>query len=126
MKRTILALVSVLVLAAAAAGAWLLLGAERPFKGYDGVEQFVEIPPGAGPSSIGRRLAESGVVRDQLSFRVALARSGQARRLQAGEYRFDRPMNTREVIEKLAKGEVFLRPITFPEGLTMRQMSEIY
>jgi UPF0755 protein len=126
MKRAILLILTVLVLAGAAAAAWLLIGAERPYKGYDGVEQFVEIPSGAGPASIGRRLAESGVVRDQLSFRVALARSGQARRLQAGEYRFDRPMNTREVIDKIAKGEVFLRPITFPEGLTIRQMSEIY
>ena len=35
-----------------------------------GVEQFVEIPPGAGPGAIGRRLAGSGVVRDQLSFRI--------------------------------------------------------
>ena len=105
---------------------WLLVGAEQPYKGYEGVEQFVEIPPGAGPASIGRRLAGSGVIRDQLSFRVALARSGQARRLQAGEYRFDRPMTTREVIDKIARGDVFLRPITFPEGLTIRQMAEIY
>jgi UPF0755 protein len=105
---------------------WLLLGAERPYKGYEGAEQFVEVPPGAGPASIARRLAESGVIRDRVSFRVALARSGRARRLQAGEYRFDRPMNTREVIDKIAKGDVFLRPITFPEGLTIRQLSEIY
>ncbi len=126
MKRAVLLMVSVLVVVGSAAAVWLLIGAERPYKGYDGTEQFVEVPPGAGPASIGRRLAESGVIRDQVSFRVALARSGQARRLQAGEYRFDRPMNTREVIDKIARGDVFLRPITFPEGLTVRQMSEIY
>ena len=126
MKRALLVLVSILVLSAAGAAVWLLIGAEKPFKGYEAAEQFVEIPPGAGTASIGRRLAESGVVRDQLSFRVALARSGQARRLQAGEYRFDRPMTTREVIDKIARGDVFLRPVTFPEGLTVRQMSEIY
>ena len=57
------------------------------------------------------------MVRDEPSFRVALWRSGQARRLQAGEYRFDRPMSAREVIDKIARGEVFTRPITFPEGL---------
>jgi peptidoglycan lytic transglycosylase G len=115
-----------IVLVAGAFSVWLLVGAERPYKGYDAAEQFVEIPPGSGPASIGRRLAESGVIRDQLSFRIALARSGQARRLQAGEYRFDRPMTTREVIDKIARGDVFLRPITFPEGLTVRQMAEIY
>jgi UPF0755 protein len=105
---------------------WLLLGAEQPYKGYDAAEQFVEIPPGAGPAAIGRRLTAAGVVRDEASFRIALWRSGQARRLQAGEYRFDRAMSAREVIDKLVRGEVFTRPVTFPEGLTMRQMSQIY
>jgi UPF0755 protein len=117
---------AVLVVAGAGAAVWLLVGAEKPYKGYEGAEQFVEIPAGAGPALIGRRLTESGVVRDRISFRVALARSGQARRLQAGEYRFDQPMSAREVIDKLARGDVFLRPITFPEGLTIQQMAEIY
>jgi peptidoglycan lytic transglycosylase G len=126
MKRALLVFVSLLVLVAGAFSVWLLMGAERPYQGYDGVEQFVDIPPGSGPASIGRRLVASGVIRDQLSFRITLARSGQARRLQAGEYRFDRPMTTGEVIDKIARGDVFLRPITFPEGLTVRQMAEIY
>jgi UPF0755 protein len=126
LRRIFLIVAVVLVVSAAAAAVWLLLGAEKPYKGYETAEQFVEIPPGAGPALIGRRLTESGVVRDPLSFRVALARSGQARRLQAGEYRFDQPMSAREVIDKLARGDVFLRPITFPEGLTIQQMAQIY
>ncbi|HEU4891802.1 MAG TPA: endolytic transglycosylase MltG [Vicinamibacterales bacterium] len=126
MKRALVILLSLVVLFTGAFAVWLLVGAEKPYKGYSGVEQFVEIPPGAGPASIGRRLAQTGVIRDQLSFRITLARSGQARRLQAGEYRFDRPMTTREVIDKIARGDVFLRPVTFREGLTVRQMAEIY
>lgn len=126
MKRLLLALAGLFVLAVAVAAVWLFLRSERPYKGYDGPEQFVEIPSGAGPEAIGRRMAEAGVVRDELSFRVALWRSGQARRLKAGEYRFDRAMSPREVIARLARGDVYLRPITFPEGLTIRQMSQIY
>jgi UPF0755 protein len=126
LRRILLILIAVLVVAAAGAAVWLLVGTEKPYKGYDAAEQFVQIPPGAGPALIGRRLTESGVVRDRVSFRAALARSGQARRLQAGEYRFDRPMSAREVIDKLARGDVFLRPITFPEGLTIQQMAQIY
>jgi UPF0755 protein len=126
MKRALLIVFSLLVVFAGAFGVWLLVGAEQPYKGYEGVEQFVEIPPGAGPASIGRRLTQGGVVRDQLTFRMVLAKSGQARRLQAGEYRFERPMTTREVIDKIARGDVFLRPVTFREGLTVRQMAEIY
>ena len=126
MKRVLLLVSAVLVVIAAAAAVWLVMGSERPYKGYEGREQFVEIPPGAGPAAIGRRLKDAGIVRDEVSFRVALWRSGQARRLQAGEYRFDRPMNAREVIDKIVRGDVFMRPITFPEGLTLRQMSQIY
>jgi UPF0755 protein len=126
LRRILLIVIAVLVVAGAGAAVWLLVGAEKPYKGYEGAEQFVDIPPGAGPGLIGRRLTESGVVRDRISFRVALARSGQARRLQAGEYRFDQPMSAREVIDKLARGDVFLRPITFPEGLTIQQMAQIY
>ena len=93
MRRILLIAIVILAVAGAGAAVWLLVGAEQPYKGYAGAEQFVEIPAGAGPALIGRRLAESGVVRDRVSFRAALARSGQARRLQAGEYRFDRPMS---------------------------------
>ena len=126
MKRVLLALGAVVVVAVALGLVWLLLGAEKPYKGYAAAEQFVEIPAGAGPAAIGRRLQNAGIVRDELSFRIALWRSGQARRLQAGEYRFDRPMSAREVIDKLVRGEVFLKPVTFPEGLTVRQMSGLY
>jgi UPF0755 protein len=114
------------VLGAAALAAWMYLGISRPYKGYAEAEQFVQIPAGAGPSSIGQRLSAAGIIRDRLTFRVELARTGAGRKLQAGEYRFDRPMTVREVVAKLAKGDVFLRPITFREGLTIKQMSELY
>jgi UPF0755 protein len=116
----------ILILAGAAAGAWLYLGVTRPYKGYETPEQFVEIPAGAGPSSIARRLADAGVVRDVNSFRLAVWLSRQGRRLQAGEYRFDRPLSTREVVNKIARGEVYVQPITFREGLTIKQMAELY
>jgi UPF0755 protein len=52
--------------------------------------------------------------------------TGSGRRLQAGEYRFDRPSSAREVAGKIARGEVYVRPLTFPEGLTYKQMSVVY
>ena len=126
MRRILLAGVAVLVLAVAG-GAWRL--AERvkaPFQGYGGGEQFVDLPRGSSPQAIGHALVASGVIRDPLVFRVALWQSGSARQLKAGEYRFDRPMTPREVIDTLVRGDVFMRSITFPEGLTVRQMAEIY
>jgi UPF0755 protein len=109
-----------------AAGAWLYTSVDHPYKGYESAETFVEIPQGAGPAAIGRRLVAAGVVRSRTSFRLALWLTRAGRRLQAGEYRFDHPMSPRQVIEKLARGEVYVRQITFPEGLTIKQMAALY
>lgn len=97
-----------------------------PYKGYEGPEQFVIIAPGTGTVAIGRRLVDSGVMRDEVAFRAALWWTGQSRELQAGEYRFDRPLAAVEVVERLARGDVYARRITFPEGLTIREMAAIY
>ena len=125
MKRLLLAF-GVIILLGAGAAAWLLVGVNRPYRGYEGPEQFVDIPQGAGPAGIARRLAEAGVVRNATTFRLAVWLTGEGRRLQAGEYHFDRAVSARQVVDKLARGEVYLRPLTFPEGLTMRQMADLY
>ena len=111
------------------ASAWrwtLYKRTSEPFKGYDGAEQFVTIEPGSGTRTIGQRLIDAGVIRDDATFRAALWRSGRARSLQAGEFRFDRPMTPIEVIDKIARGDVYNRRITFPEGLNIREMARIY
>lgn len=126
MKRVILWLLLIIIVAAGVIGVRVALAEVQPYKGYAGDEQFVDIPPGARPASIGRRLVEAGVVRDTIGFRFELLRSGSGRRLQAGEYRFDRPMTVKEVVSKIARGDVYLLPITFREGLTIREMAQLY
>ena len=118
--------VLVLLLAAAAAAAWIYYGVQQPFRGYSGSEQFVEVPSGLGTRAIGERLVAAGVVRNALTFRIALWFEGRATRLKAGEYRFTDPMKARDVIGKLRRGEVFVIPITFPEGLNVFEMAKIF
>lgn len=122
----LLLLVLLLVCAAAGAGAWVYMRVGEPYRGYEGTEQLIEVPAGTGSRSIGDRLVAAGVVRDALSFRVGLYLSGQGRRLQAGEYRFDRAMTPMQVIDKLARGDVYVVTITFPEGLTVAEMATIF
>jgi UPF0755 protein len=124
--RRILLLVLVFALAGAAAVLVLHSRVARPFKGYAGAEQFVEIPSGSPVSAIGQRLIDAGVVSDRLAWRYALWVTGESRRLQAGEYRFDRPMRPVEVVQKLARGDVYVRTVTFPEGLTIREMATLF
>jgi len=125
-KRILSILAVLLVVAAVAAGVWIYVTMERPYKGYGETEQFVEIPAGSGSVSMGRRLAEMGIVRSATSFRVAVWLRGAGRRLQAGEYRFDRAMTPSEVVDKLARGDVYVRAITFREGLTVREMAALF
>lgn len=126
MKRIAIWLLVVVLAFVGAIAARIALAEIRPYKGYAGREIFVEIPPGAGPASIGRRLVDAGVIRDTLGFRYEIARSRAGRRLQAGEYRFDRPMTIAEVVTKIARGDVYLLPITFREGLTIIDMAQVF
>ena len=128
MKKLLLALLVIVVLVAGSAAAftyYMVNRIQEPYKGFSEPEKFVEIPSGTGAAEIRRRLIESGVVSDELAFRAALMWTGQSRALKAGEYRFDRPMSVVEVVEKLARGDVYGHPITFPEGLTIREMAAI-
>ena len=126
MKRLAGWLLVIVVAVMIAIGARIVLAEVTPYKGYAESEQFVDIPTGAGPASIGRRLVEAGVIRDTLGFRFEIARTRTGRRLQAGEYRFDRPMTVREVVAKIAHGDVYLLPITFREGLRIREMAQVF
>ena len=100
--------------------------AHRPYQGYTGGETFVEIAPGSSPQAMARALSDAGVVANPTAFRVAVWVRGAGRRLQAGEYRFDAPMPPTAVVDKIVRGDVFLQPVTFREGLTINQMAAIF
>src|SRR5262249_13314395 len=122
-----LTIVIVIVLAAAAVGGLTLAIRVRiPYRGYAGADQFVDIPTGTGSRAIGDQLVGAGVIRDRITYRFALWATGAARRLKAGEYRFDRPMPALEVIGKIARGDVYVINVTFPEGLTIADMARIF
>jgi UPF0755 protein len=124
MKRLVFFLFFLIIGGAAAYSVYARLN--DPFRGYDAPEQFVEIRQGAGTRAIADELASAGVVRDPWTFRLALYLSGQGRHLKAGEYRFDHAMTPGQVIDKIARGDVYVINVTFPEGLTIAEMSKIF
>ena len=126
MIRRLLWLALFVILILVVAAGVLLYRTSLPYKGYAGPEQFVEVPPGSGPAAIGRRLVEAGIVRDRLTWRAAVMTSGAARQLKAGEYRFTEAISARDVIATLAKGAVYLKQVTFREGLTIAEMARVF
>src|SRR5262249_45656780 len=124
--KKLLALVLVLIALAGAGALMMYQRINEPYRGFAGSEQFVNIAQGSGSTSIGDRLIASGIIRDRITYRVALWMSGEGRRLKAGEYRFDRAMTPLEVIDKIARGDVYVIHLTFREGLTIAEMSKLF
>lgn len=122
----LLAVVLVLALLAGAS-AWLVhRRIHTPFRAFEAAEVFLDIPSGTGARAIGERLATEGIVADALTFRAALWWTGRTRDLKAGEYRFDRALSPVELVDRLARGDVYKRLITFREGLTIPEMAQVF
>lgn len=106
-------LATFLVLFLAAGGtAWLIF---TPF-GPAG-ETFVDLAPGTSTERIGQQLESAGVVRSRFAF--DLVRLWKRGTLRAGEYRFDHPATVTGVYARIARGDVFTRAVTIPEGATV-------
>jgi UPF0755 protein len=106
-----LALLTAFLLALAAAGtaAWLILSPFGP-----STETFVEVEPGSSGARIAKQLENSSVIRTHFAF--DLLRVWKRGTLRAGEYRFDHPASAAEVYARIARGDVFTRTVTIPEG----------
>lgn len=96
-------------LAAGAAIAWLVLAPYGPE-----TETFVNVTPGSSVMRIGRQLETAGVVRSRFAF--DLVRWFRHSKLRAGTYRFDQPATVTEVYDRIARGDVFTKSLTVPEG----------
>jgi UPF0755 protein len=99
---------------------------DEPHRDYQDAEVLVNIASGTSTRDIGKQLVAAGVVLDERTFRIALWRSGRDQLLQAGEYRFVEPLAAMAVVDTLARGQVYLRQITFPEGLNRSEMAAIF
>jgi UPF0755 protein len=126
MRRFLAWLFVFLILAAGGAGLWMRQRLMTPYRGFTGDEIFVELPAGTREMDIAHRLADAGVVPDPWTFRLAARLAHADRRLRAGEYRFADAATPFDVVSRLARGDVFTRPVTFPEGLTIHEMAAIF
>jgi UPF0755 protein len=119
-KLRFAASVAAAILAAVLFAAWLHL----PYRGFAASEVFVEIPRGTGTLSMGRQLASAGVLR--YGWQLALARLANPHApLQAGEYRFAEPASPIDIFHRLARGDVYYRQLTIPEGADIFDIAEI-
>ena len=78
--------------------------------------------PGTTVSRLARELKQQGYLQQPLYFRLLARWDGLAKRLQAGEYHLDQGLTPRQLLQKLASGEVTSYGLTLVEGWNFRQV----
>ena len=112
-----------LLVAAAIAGAYVYTEINSPYGDFT-EPVFFEYVRGASGAETAAALEELGIVRSRWLFLAArVLKPGAV--LMAGEYRFAGPDTPAGVLGRFAKGDVFLRPLTIPEGLTRFEVSSL-
>ncbi len=87
-------------------------------------EKIVEIPRGASTMKIGEILEQAGLLRSPLQTTLYRVLNPRAR-FQAGEYAFRKETSAAAVLAKIARGEVYFRELTIPEGSNIFDIARI-
>ncbi len=87
---------------------------------------IVVINRGASVSDIAKELSDAHIIKHPTVLRFVLRISGASSRVKSGAYIFKTPENVFVVANRLVEGAYGLPPvrITFPEGVTVRDISE--
>lgn len=117
LRRVILALLLVLVLAAGAVA--LLFRREITGGGATGQTVTVTVDQGSGVAAIARNLQQAGVIRFPRLFRWYVGRQGAASKLQYGTFELEQGASYDELIQALSVyAAAESTRLTFPEGTT--------
>ena len=118
--RALKGLLALLVLLAAAAGAWLYVFSHRAYAPPQLPYEFT-VRPGAGLKAVSRQLGAEGLFAEGESLWILARVLGRAPTVQAGTYRLEAAVTPLELLDKLARGDVVLAEVRFIEGTTFRQ-----
>lgn len=116
---------AIVYVAARLVGGAFAAGVAVPYRGFEEAPVRVVVPRGATAEMVAGELEEAGVVRDRRWLLWWLRLTGQAGRIQAGEYRFTEAVSLRQVTETLVTGRVVLHSLTVPEGSSRWQVAEL-
>lgn len=113
---------TVAVFALAVAGFYYVMSAYQEPGPLQANANFV-VRNGAGLSEIANNLERSGIVTDSRIFRyVTTTYLDEDETLKAGEYEIKAKASMKEIMDLLKSGKSILYSISFPEGLSVKQM----
>jgi UPF0755 protein len=86
-------------------------------------EQVFVVPQGQATSTIAQRLKQEKLIKSPIIFRLVVEQKGLSGKLQAGDFRLNRAMNLKTIVENLTHGSLDYW-ITFPEGLRVEEYAQ--
>jgi len=113
MKRLLFALPLLALITAAIA----YLSVHTAYRGFHD-QVILDFPKGTSTQSMADELAQNGVIRYSWQFLLARALH-PGRKLQAGEYLFARADTPSDIVDRIARGDVFFYELVVPEGSNM-------
>jgi len=124
MRRLLALLIVLSLLAGGGAFAWWQAKASYTAPGPL-AEPLAFVVPRGGAMAIAEALAERGIIRDSRIFLAAFFLTREAGALRAAEFLFPARASMAEVLDILRQGRPVQRRLTIPEGLTIRQISQL-
>jgi UPF0755 protein len=109
-------LITLFLLVALAAGGWWAWAVYTPVTPSG--KQSVLLHTGYSTRRIAIELKQAGIIRSVFAFRIWHELHPKLS-LKAGEYLFDRTASTRQVHDRIARGDIYFHVVTIPEGYTM-------
>lgn len=86
-------------------------------------EIFFTIESGKGIRGVAQNLKEEGIIKKKWPFLLGYKVFFSSKSLKAGEYAFDLPVSTKDILDALTEGRVYLHSVTIPEGLTRKEIA---
>lgn len=83
-----------------------------------------EIQPDESFRSVALRMEEQGLIRSQKALQLFGRLKEIDKKIRAGEYEIEGPMNISQALKLLADGKIIERKVTIPEGSTLIQIAE--
>ncbi|MBR1826052.1 MAG: endolytic transglycosylase MltG [Alphaproteobacteria bacterium] len=87
--------------------------------------KIIQISNGESLTSIARNLKKNNLIENEFYFILYSKINKVYPKVKAGEYLIEKDISLRQLADLLTSGKVYLRKITFAEGLTAREISDI-
>lgn len=123
MKRKLSFLVVMLLLVLGGIAAWWVT-AISPVDVSDKSPHLFVVKPGEGVREIANNLKDEGLIRNPVAFFLIVKQLNLDNKIQAGDFRLSKNMNTQTIAENLTHGSLDIW-VTFPEGVRAEEIADI-